>query len=150
MRQIYLILISLISLIAIGFNNTSNKTDEKTNKDTLISNHQISLKDSVVKDDKDEDKIYNLILAIPEVKERGNYIEKETKGKRHIQLMIVETPKDNKSNYYCVKVGEDNGTNFVTHFNFYVYPEKPEIKYYDIINDTAISLDAWRKNNKDL
>jgi hypothetical protein len=37
---------------------------------------------------------------------------------------------------------------FVTHFNFNIYPTNDEIKFYDIIKDTIISTDEWRKENK--
>lgn len=147
MKQTICILIIIISVIAISCNKTKNKLNVRETKDTIYTNDLIYQKDSTI-DKKNEDKIYKLILEIPEVKERGNYIEMKSNGKRHLQLMIAETPKENKSNYYWIKVGEDNGTNFVTHYNFYIYTSNFEIKYFDTINDTIVSLDIWRKKIK--
>jgi hypothetical protein len=98
--------------------------------------------------DKNEQKICDMILALPEVKERAKYVEKQTKGKRHLMVWIYDTPKESNEEYYWVKAGEDNGTNYVTHFNFYVYPKNNEIKFYDVVNDTVISLTTWRKELK--
>lgn len=147
MKQNIYILILIISVITPSCSRTKNKISEQKTLDSLTTNKQISQKDSII-EIKNEDKIYNLILKIPEVKERGDYIEKKTNGKRHLQLMIVEMPKENQSNYYWIKVGEDNGTNFVTHFNFYVYIRNFEIKYYDTEKDTIVSLEIWRKEIK--
>jgi hypothetical protein len=83
---------------------------------------------------------------LTEVKERAKYLEKQTEGKRHLQIWIADTPSI-KQPYYYVQVGEDNGTNFVTHFNFYVYPDSMRIMYYDTQNDTELTLDKWRKIN---
>jgi hypothetical protein len=44
-----------------------------------------------------------------------------------------------------VKVWEDNGDSYATHFNFYVYPKTFTIKFFDIEKGTAIGLKEWRK-----
>lgn len=95
-----------------------------------------------------EDKIYDLVAALPEVEERGDYIEKHTNGVRHLRIWIYQTPKETKRKYYWVKVGEDNGINFVSHFNFYVDSETYEIRFFDTVKNTVISLDDWRKENR--
>ncbi len=95
-----------------------------------------------------DEKIDSLILAIPEVKERAEYIEKQTMGERHLRIWIYQTPKDNKEKYYWVKVGENNDIEFVTHFNFFIYPDNLEIKYFDTVEDSIKNLDDFRKKNK--
>jgi hypothetical protein len=95
-----------------------------------------------------ENKITDIIFELPEVKKRADYIENETKGKRHLSIWINQTPDKNKEKCYWVKVGEDNGTNLVTHFNFIVSPENLEIKYYDVENDKIISINTWRRKQK--
>ncbi len=95
--------------------------------------------------DKNEQKICYLIFDLPEVKERAKYIEKQTKGARRMIVWIYASPKELNEQCYWVKAGVDNGTNYVAHFNFYVYPKTNEIKFYDVVNDTVISLSAWRK-----
>lgn len=94
-----------------------------------------------------EDKILDTIFKLPECRERAAYIEKQTKGKRHLSIIIYERPS--KGNiYYWVKAWEDNGMSYATHFNFYVYPKPFGIKYYDTVNDKAISLTEWRQQTK--
>ena len=93
-----------------------------------------------------ESKIIDTIFSLKEVKERQKYIEEQTKGKRHLQIWIADKP--NMTNkYYWIKVGEDNGINLVTHFNFNVYPDSMSIMYFDTQNDKEITLKEWRKIN---
>lgn len=105
--------------------------------------------DTVMKAGKDAGKVYKLVLSLPEVAQMARYIQEHTKGSRHMEMMISQSPRDSIQNYYWVKAGEDNGTIYVTHYNFYVYPDNNfEIKYFDPINDTLMSLEDWRKENK--
>jgi hypothetical protein len=94
-----------------------------------------------------EDKILDTISSLKEVAERSKYVENKTNGKRHLQYVIWEKP-GNATPYYWVKVVEDNGSTFYTHFNFYVYPNTMMVKYYDTINGLPIDLTTWRKNKK--
>lgn len=92
-----------------------------------------------------EDKMMDTIFNLKEVQERAKYIEGQTNGKRHLKVWLADTPNLPTTHYYWIKVGEDNGTNLVTHFNFYVYLDSMRIMYYDIPNDSALTLDEWRK-----
>jgi ribosomal protein S6 len=94
-----------------------------------------------------EEKILDTIASLPETKERASYIESQTKGKRNLAYQIFSSPHSMNANYW-VKAVEDNGDSYVTHFNFYVNPISFEIKYLDIVNDTAITLEEWRRQNK--
>ena len=95
-----------------------------------------------------EKKILDTVFSFPECKARAAYIKEQTKGKRHLSVVIYAEPtKENP--YYWVKAWEDNGSAYATHFNFYVYPTKPfTIKYYDPVSDEAIPLTQWRKQMK--
>jgi len=94
-----------------------------------------------------ENKIVDTIFKLKEVKQRASYIKKVTKGKRHLSIFIEGEPSQ-ENPYYWIKVWEDNGSNFVTHFHFFVYPNPFEIKFYDVVTDTAISLEEWRRQMK--
>lgn len=95
-----------------------------------------------------EDKIIDTVASLTEVKARANYVRTKTKGKRNLQYAIWGKPtKENP--YYWVRVMEDNGTEYHDHFDFYVYPRSFAIRFYDIVNDTAITLSDWRKNYKE-
>lgn len=107
--------------------------------------------DTIMTAGKDADTVYKLILSLPEVTKRARYIQEQTKGERHLEVMIAESPKDGVRDYYWVKAGEDNGNAYVTHFNFYVFPTKNwEIKYLDPVKNVVISMADWRKENKAL
>ncbi len=94
-----------------------------------------------------EGKIFDTISKLPEYKARALYIEKKTRGKRHLAIIIYKRPS-NKTQYYWVKAVEDNGPSFYTHFNFYIYTDPFSIKYYDVINDIVITLEEWRRQTK--
>ena len=119
-------------------------TGTKTN-DTLVKNKPLRKTDTLYKGEKGDDKIYDLISALPEVKERAKHIEYVTKGKYHLRIEITERPKDTNGKYYWVQAGMVNDIRFEVHFNFLVYTKNFEIKYYDTVKDTIISLDTWRK-----
>ncbi len=91
-----------------------------------------------------ENKILDTVLSLPEVKSSAAYIEKRTKGKRHLASVIYRKPGNNQP-YYWVKVWEDNGYSYVSWYNFYVYPKTFLIKYLDTAKDKAIDLATWRK-----
>ena len=131
--------------------DTSNKIDS-TNSDTIQTAIIDSTTTTKKADDSNynetvEDKIIDTIFKLTEVKERAMYIEGKTKGKRHLKVWVVDTPNSPDQKYYWIKVGEDNGTNLVTHFDFYVYPDSMRIMYYDTQNDSELTLNKWRKIN---
>ena len=97
---------------------------------------------------KTENKMLDTITNLSEVKARARYVKTKTNGKRQLQYTIWEKPTK-ESHYYWIKVIEDNGTSYYTHFDFYVYPKTFIIQFYDIVNDTAINLSEWRKSYKE-
>ena len=94
-----------------------------------------------------ENKILDTVMNLSEVKARAKYIKTKTNGKRNLQYTVWEKPTKEKP-YYWVRVMEDNGSAYHAHFDFFVYPKNFLIEYYDIVNDTAITLSEWRKNYK--
>jgi hypothetical protein len=94
---------------------------------------------------KSEKWITDTILSIEEVKKEDKFLQKKTKGERKLSVEIYSFP--NKTDkYYWVKVWEDNGFAYATHFNFYVYPETKKIMFYDTLNDTLIDLQTWKES----
>ena len=94
-------------------------------------------------DNKEELKIWDTISKLPEVISRIKYVDKISNGKRRLQISTSKKP-DYVENFYWIKVSEDNGITIVAHFNFFVYPDN-EIKYFDTVNNTILSLEDWRK-----
>jgi hypothetical protein len=108
----------------------------------------VAMGDTIMRPGIDADTVYKLILSLPEVAKRARYISEQTKGERHLEVMIAESPST-VVDYYWVKAGEDNGNAYVTHFNFYVFPKRNwEIKYFDTVKDTLFTIEDWRKENR--
>jgi hypothetical protein len=160
-NRIYLAIFALV--FATGCNQADKQSENtKTHKNqnevdtpncstTYSAKPSQPEKDKIERNSELEDKICKLVFEIPEVKESDKYIQKVTKGQRQLIIWISDTPEETDNHWYYVKASEDNGMSLVTHFNFCVNPKNLEIKYYDILNDTLISLDEWRKqlkNNK--
>ncbi len=142
---IYVCSISLIFLI-VSCNNSENQSKSISDSDKTKT-HETTETQSINNEEETmtaEEKIIDKVYALPEIKERAEYIEEETNGERHLQIWIAARPEDT-GDYYIVKAGEDNGFSMVTHFDFYVYPETMEIKYYDVITDSELSLAEWRR-----
>jgi hypothetical protein len=139
----------LFLLIGIGCNVPDGSQSAKIIDTVEFSTiAPVATGDTIMRQGADADTIYKLILSLPEVTKRARYISEQTKGGRHLEVMIAESP-NSIVDYYWVKAGEDNGSAYVTHFNFYVFPKKNwEIKYLDTVKDTLISLEEWRKGNK--
>ena len=121
--------------------NTTNVVGSEKNS-SVLSDKQT---DSVTRKDDIEEKVIDTIFKLTEVKQRASYIEQQTKGARHLKVWTESSPDLPERKFYWMKVGEDNGTNLVTHFNFYVYPNSMRIMYYDINDDKEMTLEAWRK-----
>ena len=71
------------------------------------------------------DKILNLVEQQKIVKDQIKLIDSLSFGRRHIT--ILPTLDDTINKIYLVQVGEDNGTNLVTYYNFLVDANKMTI-----------------------
>lgn len=145
-----ILLVSIISLVIIGFfvacDNSGEKKSLKNNdKDKTERNRrERESKPENGSNQVTEDLVIDKVYSLPEVKERAEYIKKETNGERKLKIWIAARPEET-GNYYWVKVGEDNGMSLVTHFDFYVYTDPMEIYYYDVLTDMQLSISEWRK-----
>lgn len=79
-------------------------------------------------DDENTTKIFKLMEQLPENQEC-----KETN--------ILESPQINDKNYYWVRVT----TKQKKEFNYYIYQETFEIKFFDLKNNKLMTLKEWRK-----
>ncbi|HNQ67997.1 MAG TPA: hypothetical protein PKN32_06455 [Bacteroidales bacterium] len=141
-----ILITSVIFVLVISCNggkDKSVKSEKEQNIETVDSVQNENVDISSI-----EDQIIDKILELPEVKDRADYIVKETNGERHLKIWIAASPKETGS-YYLIKAGEDNGMSLVTHFDFHVNPKTLEIKYYDVLTDSELSLSEWREQNKE-
>jgi hypothetical protein len=121
---------------------TNNSRNQQPTINDSTNNHEAISKED---DSKREDQIVNLIMNLEEVKQKAQEVEKLSHGKRHLSSYI-ETSPTTTDPYYWVKVAEDNGDNYVTYYTFAVDSKTQSIKYYDVINDSLVSLSQWRKS----
>ena len=142
-------IVFLILLIGIGCNIPDTSQPAKIIDTVKFSEiDPVPKGDTIMRQGIDADTIYKLILSLPEVTKRARHINEQTKGKRHLEIMIAESP-NTISDYYWVKAGEDSENAYVTHFNFFVFPKRNwEIKYFDNVRDTLLNLEDWRKENR--
>ncbi|RYY23137.1 MAG: hypothetical protein EOP41_06670 [Sphingobacteriaceae bacterium] len=92
----------------------------------------------------EEDQLINLIVSLEEVKRKSLQVKQESKGKRHLATYVDNSPTAGDTDYW-VKVAEDNGDNYVTYYTFAVDKKTRQIRYYDVLQDSLISLSQWRK-----
>jgi hypothetical protein len=91
-----------------------------------------------------EKSVMDTIWNLKEVQKRNEYVIQMSKGKRNLSVLLYKNPEETKKGNYWVKIVEDNGTNLVSHFNFFVYPIDGRIVYFDTVNDKEIEVSKWR------
>jgi|GEM_PF-2839103 len=107
-------------------------------------------KDSAAADSIAYHLIGDTIFALPEIEKFSHELDSESHDSVHAE-MIYDPPSPNAP-YYWVHVGYSNTDLFQTHFHFHIIIKGKaikEIKYYDVVNDTDITLAAWRKARKE-
>jgi hypothetical protein len=85
-----------------------------------------------VKFTKGASKALNLVATLPEVVNASNYVEKVSKGKRHLRTRLESDPTKDEP-YYRITVVEDNGITDYVHFTFLVEPKTFAIQYEDTV-----------------
>jgi len=93
---------------------------------------------------KEDDKIMDLVLMLPEVRNADNYVRRGTKDKRHLFTYVKSEPS-NDNNFYEVVVAEDNGYAYHTHFIFLVNAKTYAVLYQDNVTDKLIPLKQCSK-----
>jgi hypothetical protein len=107
---------------------------------TGVSNSQIN--DSAV-----IERILRKLKTLPEVKLSHHYIDSFSNHNHGISMTVMKRP-DNLTKYYWIAVGYNSSERFETYYNFYVWPDKMTIKYYETLTGKTLTLAEWRKNRK--
>ncbi len=137
-------IIHILAILGLIFSCHSPEKKEPTeNSENRNSDTVTEVKPKI----SEEDKCVSLIEVLPEVNSLADEIEKNSQDKNHLTIWIAADPSETKIKYFWVKVGEDNGDNIVTLHNFYVDPKRDEVLYYDVVNDTLVTMEYWRKLN---
>lgn len=117
-------------------------SDDSISSRVMQPNKIDNVVDSINLVEKIETTIIDTIFKLRKVQELGAFIEKATKGERHLKIWIENKTVSANKSYYWVKVGEDNGSALVTHLNFHAYINPIKIMFYDILNDKEVSIDS--------
>lgn len=92
--------------------------------------------------------IIEKIWKFPEVEAINRQITRTSKGKHGVAIM-VDDEFDNDTSYYSFMVGDNSHDDrYVNIFIFRYDKKKGQIKVYDPIADSIISLQEWRKERK--
>ncbi|MBN2892330.1 MAG: hypothetical protein JXL97_10710, partial [Bacteroidales bacterium] len=137
--QSYLICLNMQNIFIISCNSDKNNLDN-IEDDYIVLNQTLSQKQNLANcfdfdfltniqtqldsinriksTDSTIEKILDLVAEQKIVRDQIKLIDSLSKGQRHISLVPILD--DIIKNIYLVKVGEDNGMNFLTYFNFLV------------------------------
>ena len=99
---------------------------------------------NTVKISKEGEKVLGLVAKLPEVITADKYVQKVTKGKRHLFRYLASEPTKEEP-YYDVKVAEDNGSAYHTHFIFHVQPKTHKIFYMDTATGKLLPEEQCRE-----
>ena len=135
-----------LTILLLGLFLVSFTTSGQSKPSTSEENKKIFSKN--IKPENEDDTIYAMIYALPEVKEQAKSIEEESKSNGHLRIEITERPKENDGKYYWVQTGVIDDFRFTPFSNFIVSPTNFEIKYYNTITDSIITLESWRRKIK--
>jgi len=124
-------LIAFITVLIIG----TAACGQKQPKTTVGATLAVAQNPAVAQNQITEEIITKDILSLPQMQFP------------YAAVMIVEEPTADQP-YFTVKGGSDMDDHFATSFWFHVYtaPEY-EIKIYDIVSDSEMTLEKWRKSN---
>jgi hypothetical protein len=91
-----------------------------------------------------DDAVVKKVMALPEVQKGDAYIDSFSKHQHGISILIQRRP-GNGVDYYWLQAGYNGDLRYEPYFNFYVYPPKLTIKFYDTVTDSVYSLEEWRR-----
>ncbi|MGB1242927.1 MAG: hypothetical protein ACPG49_10425 [Chitinophagales bacterium] len=99
---------------------------------------------AIPKDTIDIEPLLDKIWDLQKIQKRAEYVKEQTNGERALKLRILEEPNE-ISSFYWIKVGEDNGMNFVSHFQFAINPSTKEVFYFDELSGEKVPVEEWEK-----
>lgn len=88
------------------------------------------------------------IFKFPEVQEINRQIIKNSKGKHGVSIMVSDE-LDGDTSYHDFRVGDNSHEErYENIFDFVFVKETGQIKVYDPVSDSIMSLKDWRKARK--
>lgn len=91
----------------------------------------------------EKDIVFDLLYQLPEVLQYHRYIDSLWGGSKSASMIIAQEPTNDDS-HYIIHLGVVNDR-FIPSFTFLVSPNNnPEVRFFDTVNDTVISLEDWQ------
>lgn len=146
-KSVIFILLSLSFDFCNGKAGRTNANEDDTSLANILTEDVRVINADTLQEDI-EQKILDKVEKLPEVKKLELYIDSISNHKRGVSMMIISKP-NKEQKYYHIQVGYNGSDRFVVYFNFYVFTKDFEIKYYDAINDSVLSIEEWRKERKE-
>lgn len=95
-----------------------------------------------------EERIINTVMALPEAEAANRHIDSITNHQKGLASMMDEPEKGETD--YSVRVGYNGDERFETYYFFYVNPSTLRVKILDVITDSIIPIEDWRKQNQQI
>ena len=90
-------------------------------------------------------KAMNTIFKFPEVEAINKQIDKNSKGAHGVSIMVHDD-FDGDTSYYHFEVGDNSHDDrYMNIYDFLLQKKTGQIKVYDHLSDSIISLRDWRK-----
>jgi hypothetical protein len=126
------------------FGSCQQNSKSKKPPSTAHAAEQRKHLDSLIKDSFVMAQVENL----PEYKAlKRQFLKLNHDTSNHFAVLLAARP-NSSIRYYSVKLGENNAYRFHTWEQFYVDPKNLTITYYDIISDSVLTLNQWRKTKE--
>jgi hypothetical protein len=92
--------------------------------------------------------VMDKIFKFPEIQTINRQIIKSTKGAHGVSIMVSDE-FDGDTAYYDFRVGDNSdGEMYHNIFDFILEKKTGQIKVYDTVSDSIISLKDWRKTRR--
>lgn len=98
-------------------------------------------------DSSKHDEPIDMVSQLPEVSHIEESIKTSSDGRAVLKLWVHEEPSENVESHWWIKIGEDNGESLSTHINLKLNETGTQIWFYEILSDSLIPLDDWRKSD---
>lgn len=143
-------LIVVFAIVTVSCANKDNSLEKTPKNEVEIENKEINS----VADEKtpicytksdldlpDTTRLHIILKKISQIKEVQNFAENND------QILYCVTEKDNiyQANSYKVQVVLDTEDHYSVRFNFYVDKQTKEIKVLEVISDSLMTIEEWRK-----
>ncbi|HQW84967.1 MAG TPA: hypothetical protein PK987_10910 [Ferruginibacter sp.] len=142
------ILFYCILVSCFACNNATNSTEELNSDTATVTDKYDSSKDYIHRftDTALENKITTALLKLPFVIKSNNYIDSFSNHTHGIAFLLDEPTADEPD--IAVKAGYNGNQRFETYYRFFVNPKTLEIKVYDPVADSRLSVKDYLKTQQ--